>query len=152
MKEVLADSRGLTLLEVVAALAILAVVLAGIVGILGNSLDIWGAVTKKSFSHLQAQLGLAFLTRDIRNARGVAEAGEEHLKLERDSGEVVEYFCREGALVRKEQGAEAVVAEGILSFSVKKERPGLYRISVKGVSGGTVFTLESRASPRVANW
>ncbi len=148
----LADSRGLTLLEVVAALAILAVVLVGIVGILGNSLDVWRTATERSFSHLGAQLGLAFLTGDIRNARRVAEAGEEHLKLERDSGEVVEYFCREGALVRKEHGAETVVADGISSFSVKKEGPGLYRISVEGVSGSAVFTLESRASPRVANW
>jgi len=143
-----ADRRGSTLVELLAAVALLGVVAACVAAVSGHLLAVWGGATAASFDHMAGRLALDFLARDLRCATEVlvpddaAPVSENLLKLRQDAVEV-EYVLRNGELVRRSGGAERAVVTGLGGFSVERRGTGAYGICVEAGDAARLYQLES---------
>lgn len=147
------DRRGSTLIELLAAVALLGVVTACVAAVVGHLLGVWGAATASSFDHTAGRLALDFLARDLRCATEVlvpgdaAPVSQNLLKLRQDAVEV-EYVLRDGELVRRSGGSERVVVTGLQGFSVERRGAGSYEVCVGAGDEARPYRLASSVTLR----
>ena len=111
-------NKGVTIIELIISIGIIAIVSTGTVVFLNNSLSVYRFQQTRGHVMQQARSAIDWLVRDIESSMTLVEADQNNMTLISSDGEYVSYFSENQTLQRKEcMEPQYLVAEDINQLS-----------------------------------
>ncbi len=137
-------TRGYTLLELLAALAITGMVVAALGGLLLNGFRACQRVEARSEVQEAARVGLEMIARDIRSCQSLREITEDRVIMNGADGSRLEYFVSSQTLYRSIRGVSNPVANQVQDLSFREVYPDLVEVSLTTGDGEFSYPLRTR--------
>ncbi|NLB17649.1 MAG: hypothetical protein GX825_02685 [Syntrophomonadaceae bacterium] len=136
------------MLELMAALAISAVILGAMGGLLINGSRAYGRVDQYSELQDNGRVGLEMLTRDFKSSRQVTWIGEGEVRMIGVEGSSIVYRVSNGVLYRVVPGTSNPVCMQVAEFTVEEAFSDLLKVKLITENQEARYLLETQVMRR----